>query len=273
MSSLNPRVDFAFKKLFGSEGSEDILLAFINAVITPKVALEKIILLNPFNSKEHQHDKYSILDVKAIDENGQQYNIEMQITDQVYYNERALYYWSKLYSSQLYEGNEYDQLRKTISINILNFNCFDEPDYHNIFRLLNVKTQACYFEHLEMHFIELKKFDKDILHLHSALERWVSFLKKADRYTAATLPKELKNDPSIDKAMHLLERLYLNDEEREIYDAQLKWLRDEAATLQKAVINTTEKIARNMLNQGLSKELIASVTGLTLETIQSLMES
>ncbi|CAN5257669.1 hypothetical protein BH10PSE19_BH10PSE19_01860 [soil metagenome] len=78
MSSLNPRVDFAFKKLFGSEGNQDILLAFINAVITPKVPLEKIIFLNPYNSKEHQYDKYSILDVKAVDENGQQYNIEMQ---------------------------------------------------------------------------------------------------------------------------------------------------------------------------------------------------
>lgn len=53
----------------------------------------------------HAEDKFSILDVKATDEQGKLYNIEMQIINQVYYCQRALYYWSKLYTSQLAQGD------------------------------------------------------------------------------------------------------------------------------------------------------------------------
>jgi predicted transposase/invertase (TIGR01784 family) len=86
MSVLNPRVDFAFKKLFGSEENKDILISFINAVVSKEDQVIDVALLNPYNNKEHQFDKLSILDIKATDEKGRQYNIEMQITDQVYYN-------------------------------------------------------------------------------------------------------------------------------------------------------------------------------------------
>jgi hypothetical protein len=34
MCSINPRVDFAFKKLFGSEENKDLLLSLINAVVS-----------------------------------------------------------------------------------------------------------------------------------------------------------------------------------------------------------------------------------------------
>jgi predicted transposase/invertase (TIGR01784 family) len=41
MSVLNPRVDFAFKKLFGSEENKDILISFINAVVSKEDQLIK----------------------------------------------------------------------------------------------------------------------------------------------------------------------------------------------------------------------------------------
>lgn len=78
MSVLNPRVDFAFKKLFGSDGNKDILIS--NVVVSKDDKVSDVILLNPYNNKEHRSDKFSILDIKATDERGWQYNIEMQIT-------------------------------------------------------------------------------------------------------------------------------------------------------------------------------------------------
>ena len=141
MSTLNPRVDFAFKKLFGTEENKEILISFINAVVSEEDRVADVVLLNPYNHKEYRADKLSILDIKATDEKGRHYNIEMQITDQMFYNQRALYYWSKLYTSQLKQGDSFDALRKTIGINILNFNYFDdEPGYHNVFKLLHTRT-------------------------------------------------------------------------------------------------------------------------------------
>lgn len=90
MTILNPRVDLAFKKLFGTEENKDILISFINAVVSKDDQVIDVKLLNLYKNKEHQTDKLSILDIKATDEQGRLYNIEMQITDQAYYNQRAL---------------------------------------------------------------------------------------------------------------------------------------------------------------------------------------
>ncbi len=250
MTMLNPRVDFAFKKLFGSKENKDILISFINAIVSKEDQVVEVTLLNPYNDKEHSSDKLSILDIKAQDEKGRCYNIEMQITDQVHYNQRTLYYWSRLYTSQLQEGNHFGELRKTISINVLNFDYFDEePGYHNIFKILNVESHRSYFGDLELHFIELHKFDEERRHLKTTLDRWIQFLKKAHRYDRASFPDELKAEPAIEKAFFSLTTLSLDKEEREIYEARLKWLRDEDAALQKA----HEKGVEQGMEQGMEK--------------------
>jgi predicted transposase/invertase (TIGR01784 family) len=304
MEMLNPRVDFAFKKLFGSEGNKDILKALINAIVSTEDQVADIVLLNPYNGKDYPNDKISILDIKAMDKCGRYYNIEMQITDQVYYNQRALYYWAKLYSSQLQSGDIFKDLKKTISINILNFNYFEqEPNYHTVFKVLNVGlgSHRSYFDDLELHFIELNKIDEDLNHIKTALDRWVNFLRKAHRYDLEHLPPELTQEPAIQKAFTTLAHLYMNTEEREIYEARLKWLRDEAAALEKrgqksfnagfpegiqqGIERSIERgieqgkveqklaIAKNLLLLGeLSVEAIAQVTGFTTAEIAKFKE-
>ncbi len=188
MQQLNPRVDFAFKKLFGSEENKAILIAFINAILPPEEQIAEVELLNPYNQPARVGEKLSILDIKAGDKQGRRYNIEMQVTDQVHYNQRALYYWAKFYSDQLLQGRPFSDLNRAISIHILNFNCLDEPEYHSAFKLLNTRTHKCYFEDLELHFIELEKFDKSIEHITTAIERWTTFLRRAGEYKQSTLP-------------------------------------------------------------------------------------
>ena len=282
MPKINPRVDFAFKIVFGSEENKDILLPFINAVLAPTTQLTELELLNPYNNITHSTDKLSILDIKAKDKTGKLYHIEMQMNDRIAYDQRALYYWSKIYSQQLSSGQDYSNLRKTISINVLNFNHFDEPDYHNIYHLLNTKTHSRYSEDLELHFIELKKFNKDLSHLYTALDRWASFLTKAEHWERNFVPPELKDDPAIKKAAHTLDTLSLDQEELKIYEGQLMWLRDQAAILAKAEENFLEigreegkeigkeegvrDIALRMLKKGtFSIEAISETTGLPEE--------
>ena len=287
MSTLNPRVDFAFKKLFGTKENKEILISFINAVVSEEDRVADVVLLNPYNNKEYQFDKLSILDIKATDEKGRQYNIEMQITDQVYYNQRILYYWSKLYASQLQQGDGFAELKKTISINVLNFDYFDdEPRYHNIFKILNVESHKNYFEDLELHFIELHKFNEEAEPIRTTLDRWTKFLKKAHHYDKESFPEDLKKEPAIEKAFLRLNTLYFDKAERDVYEARLKWLRDEGAALQKAHENgheegkaeglvegeqkALEKIAMNMLRANKSPEEISQITGLSLDKIHQL---
>ncbi len=238
-------------------------------------------LLNPYNDKTHSSDKGTILDIKAKDDQGCWYNIEMQMTDQVDYSQRALYYWSKLYSQQLKEGEDFSKLTKTISIHVLNFNHFDEIDYHNVYHILHAKTHRRCFEHLELHFIELKKFDKDLSHLTTPLDRWTTFLNKAEQWERNFVPKELSSDPAITKAAHILDTLSLDEKERELYETKLKWLRDEAGAIKKAqllaeargnMMGRKEVVVR-MLNKGtFSMEQITEMSGFSIDEIKQLQE-
>ncbi|MCK8825401.1 Rpn family recombination-promoting nuclease/putative transposase [Fuchsiella alkaliacetigena] len=250
MCRLNPRVDFAFKKLFGSEENKDILISFINSVLDEEEQIAEVILKNPYNQQNFKDDKLSILDIKAVDEKGNWYNIEMQITDQEYYDKRALYYWARLYTGQLKSGVNYDKLEKAIVINILNFNCLEEENYHNIYRLLNCESKEELINHQEIHFIELEKYDKDLSEIQTALDRWTEFLKKAHQYDQEQLPAQLAEIKSIEKASKVLNTMYLSEEEREVYEARLKWLRDEEMALKKAEKKGMERGLEKGLEKG-----------------------
>ncbi|HEX4839028.1 MAG TPA: Rpn family recombination-promoting nuclease/putative transposase, partial [Rhabdochlamydiaceae bacterium] len=82
MEDINPRVDIAFKKIFGVEENKDLLISLINSVVGKEDQVKEITLLNPYNAKSFKRDKLSILDVKAQGVTGKRYNIEIQISDE-----------------------------------------------------------------------------------------------------------------------------------------------------------------------------------------------
>src|SRR6266702_5683134 len=136
---VDPKVDYAFKHLFGRESTRPLLIDVIDQVLNPAAGhrILDLELLNPFNPKEAFDDKLSILDIKARDQGGRQFNVEMQMLAFRYYEKRILYYCSRLHQQQLHEGEDYLELRPTISISFLDHVLFPHvPDYHLRFRLL-----------------------------------------------------------------------------------------------------------------------------------------
>ncbi|HOK40022.1 MAG TPA: Rpn family recombination-promoting nuclease/putative transposase [bacterium] len=112
--------DIIFKYVFGSEKHTKILTDLLNAILNYQKGkqIKKTIILNPMNLQEKINDKYSVLDIKATDEKGRQYNIEMQVTRQKEYIARILFYLNKFFTEQLKEGENYEELKKTITISI-----------------------------------------------------------------------------------------------------------------------------------------------------------
>src|SRR5262245_21425822 len=96
---VDPTVDFAFKWLFCREPNEHLLIDVINAVLdrSPADRVTAVEILNPFNEKQSEEDKLSILDVKARDRNGWQFNVEMQMLPDRHFRKRLLYYWGKFH--------------------------------------------------------------------------------------------------------------------------------------------------------------------------------
>jgi predicted transposase/invertase (TIGR01784 family) len=310
MEKISPRVDLAFKKIFGVEENKDLLISLINSIVGTEDQVSNITLLNPYNPKNFKQDKLSILDVKATNQEGKRFNIEIQISDEADYDKRALYYWAKLYTEQLKVAQDYSALSKAIGIHILNFTSIPQAqNYHNVFHITEKENGFAYFKDSELHTIELNKFTSDsseelkdiVAKTRNALDMWVAFLTRHDLLKADRLPKELDNE-ELKKALHVLDVLNFSNEERELYEDHLKWLRIEANTLKKTAekalaegisigkqegISIGEargikkgieegenrkaiKIAKNLLSQKIDISTISSATGLSIAEIQKL---
>jgi len=225
---IDPKIDIAFKKVFGSERFGDLTAALINAVREPppEHRVIEVQFLNPYSDKITLDDKLSILDVKARDQSEWLYDLEMQMLVLAALSPRALYYWAKSYAEQLSAGDDYTRLRRTISICFVNGVVFREwPEYHTCFRLLDPSGELCLTEDLEIHIIELPKFRKMLAELETDLDFWLYFLKNGEELDADALPAELDRG-EIRKAMGVLKMLAQSDMERELYEGRLKAKRD-----------------------------------------------
>ena len=221
---IDPKVDYAFKYLLGRDSTRAILIDVLNKVLDapPGHEIQDVELLNPFNLQEALDDKLSILDIKARDQTGRLFNIEMQMLAYPDYEKRVLYYWSKLYQQQLHEGENYVALRPTISISFLNHVLFPQvPDHHLRFHLLEDNHHFPMTGDIEFHVLELPKFTKKLEELGGGLDIWLYFLRYAETMDAGALPTVLRQ-PSIMRAVEELKMLTQSDIERERYERQLK---------------------------------------------------
>lgn len=286
MNKINPRVDIAFKKIFGVEENKDLLMSLINSVVSETDQVSDVTLLNPYSSQNYKKDKLSILDIKARGVDDKLFNIEIQIVDEADYHKRALFYWGKLYTEQLRAGDDYWQLSKAIGIHILNFTSIPElPKYHNVFHVVEKESGFVYFKDLELHTIELKKFTSNpqekltelVAKVQNSLDVWSAFLTRHELLKQDELPQVLDN-PSLKKALTVLEIMNFNQDEQETYQGQLNWLRLEDSGIRKAQADAMERgkaegkieMAKNLLKAGVPIGVIAESSGLTAEDIAKL---
>ncbi len=231
---LDPKVDYAFKKVFGSEANTPVLLNLLDAVLKPPPdqRLVSVEILNPFNDKEALDDKLSILDIKARDQQGRLYNVEMQMLAPWVYPQRVLYYWAVLHSQQLREGVDYAALQPTISISFVNSVLFAQtPDYHLDFQLRSSRHPELIFSPQQaIHVLELPKFRLTAEELADPLDVWCYFLVHGIDLDTEKLPVALRIPP-VQRAMEVLQMLTQSDLERERYQARLKAQRDQFSYL------------------------------------------
>ena len=93
---LDPKMDFVFKNIFGSEKNPKILISFLNATLKPKDLITSVEIKNTDINKNYIEDKFSRLDVKAKTSNDEIINIEIQLKNEYNMIKRSLDYWSKL---------------------------------------------------------------------------------------------------------------------------------------------------------------------------------
>ncbi|OHD14448.1 MAG: hypothetical protein A2086_09000 [Spirochaetes bacterium GWD1_27_9] len=279
---IKPTSDIFFKYLFGREETKDLLISFINAVFEEKklFKIQTVEIKNPFNIKKFILEKESILDIKGEDEKKRKYDIEVQSTGNEYFKNRSLYYWSKLYSSQILEGEDYKILQPAICIDVLEFDLFDKlEDYHNSFMIIEKDNREfALTDHLIINFIELKKFNKK--KIVTKLDKWLYFFKHCGKEDFMEVL--IKDDIDIMKSKDEYNKFCQNEELKEAYESRMKWLSDYKTNMscakeegfedgfEKGVDEEKRIISKQMKKDGMSIESIFKYTGLPKEEIEKL---
>ena len=276
---LDPKMDFVFKNIFGSEKHPNILISFLNATLKPKDLITEVKIKNTDLNKGYIEDKFSRLDVKATTSNNEIINIEIQLKNEYNMIKRSLYYWSKLYSEQLNEGEDYSLLKRTICINILNFKYLKTRMFHSVYRMKEIHTNEELSDIEEIHFIEIPKLE-DGSDEKDMLVAWIEFLKNPESEKVRSL--EMSVD-EIREAKDELIKMSNDDTQRELYEMRAKTLRDKVSALNEAERKGIKKgreegeknkaieIAKSLIDLGLDKESIAKSTGLDLCEVEKLM--
>ena len=296
---LDPKMDFVFKNIFGSEKHPNILISFLNATLKPKDLITAVEIKNTDLNKGYIEDKFSRLDVKATTSNNEIINIEIQLKNEYNMIKRSLFYWSKLYSEQLNEGEDYSVLKRTICINILNFKYLKTRKFHSGYRLKEIYSNEELTDVAEIHFIEIPKLEEGTDE-KDMLVAWIEFLKNPESEKVRSLEMSIDE---IREAKDELIRMSNDDTQRELYEMRSKTLKDKISALNEAErkgikkgrqegikeglqkgiqeglqkgIQEGEKskaieIAKSLINIGLDKETISKSTGLDLNEIEKLM--
>ncbi len=286
MRFLNPKTDFAFKKIFGSEHSHDIVLSLLNALLDLKGDREilKVQILDPYVAPKIKGMKDSFLDVKVKDGTGRQYIIEMQVLNVAGIEKRVLYNACKTYSTQIKSGEAYDHLNDVIALTITDFIMFKgQSDLRTKFKLRDDGGNI-YSEDLELVFVELPKFKKTAEDLHSIYEKWLYFLKAAGDLT--TVPEVLGEVPAIEKAFEIANKAGLSEEELDDQERREMFIQDQRGVRTKAIQEGIERgiergrqegetaaairIATALLDLIGDDEVIANKTGLSAGDIDRL---
>lgn len=173
-------VDYAFKRIFGHNDNIEILKKFLNDVmgLEDDNKICSLTIQNPFSIKDFESEKANILDIRAKDNFGRLYDIEVQTIILKDYAKRILHYASNLYTKQITEGDNYDKLKPVISISILEDNLFDNCDsYSNKFVLKNEKNNLILTDSLYFYTFELSKFNLNRGDISNPIDEWLYLLK------------------------------------------------------------------------------------------------
>lgn len=287
MKLADPKNDLAFKKIFGDENHKEILISFLNAILDFKdeKTIVDVTLVNPYQVPKIPELKDTILDIKATNQNKEEFIVEMQKKDLGDFAKRSLYYTSKAYVSQLPKGKKYNYglLKKVYFIGILNFTMFDNKNYISRHLIINQETNTQDLKDFEFSFIELPKFNKELNQLSTILDKWIYFIQNAS--DLSIIPKEYEDIQEFQDAFKIATQTTWDKKELEVYEyiglkeydeinaietAQRKGLKKGLEQgLEEGANKKAFEIAKNLLDI-LDNETISLKTGLSVEIIERL---
>lgn len=286
LTLLKPKIDVVFHALF-REGNEGITKAMIQAATKEKI--EKVTLDNDRHLVgKYPEEKLGIVDLKATLDNGTICDIEIQLADNKDTAERFLFYWSRIYSSQLVKGEDYEKINKVIGIVIIDYELEKTKEIENLstkWKIREVSTgkQIELTDVLELYIIEIPKARKILKkEPKNELAQWVMFINDPNE---SEVSKIMEDNKEIEEAMNELEKISKDKELRRVAELREKAIRDEKNGLRHAredgriegikegIEQGIEQVAKKMVELNMPIQDIINATGLTEKRILELKKN
>lgn len=260
MRFISPKIDYVFKKVFGSEESKDILISFLNAIIYDgEKIIQSLTIINPYNPGQVLTLKDTYLDVKAVLSDGKIVVIEMQVSSMTGFGKRVIYNMVKGYANQLKVSDDYIRLKPVIAVTITDFILFEKAE--KIINKFVFKEETenfkCLDEELRLVFVELPKFKKKLSELESLPDKWIYFLKEASSFDE--IPPSLGEVSEIELALNLANQAGMTVEELEIAQSRAMTLQDERGKITFAKEEGRQEGRQEGKQEGRKDEAIALI--------------
>ena len=290
------RFDWAMKRLLRDKANFGVLEGLLTTLLGRTITIQK--LLESESNQDSEQDKQNRVDLLAEDDRGELYLMEVQNETEVAYFQRMLFGASKLVTEYINRGQGYDNIRKVYSINIVYFNLGQGKDivYHGKTEFRGIHNGDV----LQLSPFQRQKFDVEavsdlypeyfILKANDfnrwskvPLEQWLYVLSTGD------IPDDA-DAPGLSEAREKLQLARMSKADLRAYYRHLDnvvILRDNIETAKgegraegraegreegraegREEANQTN--ARKMKLKGFSSEMIADITGLSIEEIESL---
>ncbi len=270
MRFISPKTDFAFKKIFGSTDSQDILISFLNALIyAGEPIIQDLQIIDPYSAATVSGLKDSYLDVKARITGNKTVIIEMQVLNVAAFEKRVIYNLAKTYANQLKIREGYPRLQPVIALTIADFEMFKEqPDVISHF-VFKEKEKLFDYPHLEveMFFVELPKFKKELNELATLTDKWIYFMKHTP--DLETIPATMETVPELEKAFQIANEANLSLKEFEDMEAQEMAIEEQRGIITRGVEEGLERALEGALERALEGALEPARTQAMQEGIQA----
>ena len=296
MRFLNTTNGYAFRRIFGSEQHQEVLISFLNSVLNLSDEHEIVAVqrADPYQVPRLKYLEETELDIQATCKSGRQFIVEILVEPFRSYYQRDRYYNSQAYTEQPIGAANCFELKPVYVIGVLKFVALDNYKYLSRRLLLDAKTYGSHSQDFEFCLIEPPKFAKGVNELQSITDKWMFFL----RYLSLQKDPELifANDTTLLQALELAYYYKLNDTELHIYEALERRRMNDAETARTYGINKEEearakrraearaegrvegeqigmqKAVRSMAEKGYSSDAIADALQLDIALVLELLK-
>ena len=277
---LNPHTDFGFKRLFGSEFNKELLISFLNAMFHGEQNVKDVTYLNSEQLGDRIDERRAVFDVYCENDKGEKFIVEMQNIYQEFFKDRTIYYSTFPIREQARRGGDWDfHLNSVYTVGLLNFNFAEGLDdarrWHHEVKLMEVDTKEVFYDKLTYVYVEIPKFNKTEDELETMYDKWMYVLKNLS--SLMNRPAALQ-ERVFTRLFEQAEISKFSSDELRMYEDSVNAFRDivnaiRSAEKKKFAEGRAEglaEIGRAMLAKGMAKDLIAELTGMSVDDINRL---